>query len=106
MFQDIANYLDEGDSIDAIIIDFFKAFDLDPQDWLLTKLAASGVDPRVIVWVREFLVDRTQRVRVGGQLCKEVKVTPGVPQASVLGPLLFPVYVNEMWRNIDSNIGM
>ena len=106
MFQDIANSLDEGGSINAIIIDFSNAFDLDPQDRLLTKLAALGLDSRVIVCVREFLVGRTQRVRVGGQLCKEVKVTPGVPQASVLGPLLIPVYVNEIWRNIDSNIGM
>ena len=67
-----------GVGIDAIIIDFSKAFDLVLRDWLLTKLAASGVDPRVVVWVREFLVGRTQRVRVGGQLSKKVKVTSGV----------------------------
>ena len=56
-------------------IDFSKAFDLVPHDQLLTKLAASGVDSRVVVWVREFLVGHTQRVRVGGHLSKEVKVT-------------------------------
>jgi hypothetical protein len=47
------------------------------------KLAASGVDSRIVVWVREFLVGRTQRVRVEGQLSKEVRVTSGVPQDSV-----------------------
>ena len=62
------------------------------------------MDLRVVVWVREFLVGHTQRVRVGGQLSKEVKVTSGVPQGSILGPLLFLVYVNDIWRNTDSSI--
>jgi hypothetical protein len=62
------------------------------------------VDTRVVVWVREFLLGHTQRVRVGGQLSKKVKVTSGLPQGSVLGPLQFLVYVNNMWRNIDSSI--
>jgi len=81
--QDIADSLDTVADIDAIIIDFSKVFDLVPHDRLLTKLAASGVDSRVVVGVREFLADRTQRVRVGGQLTKEVKVTSGAPQGSV-----------------------
>ena len=90
--------------IDAIIIDFSKAFDLVPHDLLLTKLASSGVDSSVVVWARAFLVGRTQRVRVGGQLIKEGKVTSGVLQGNVLGPLLFLVYVNGIWRNTNTNI--
>jgi len=66
------------------------------------KLAASVVDSRVVVWGREFFVDRTQRVSVGGQISKDVKLTPAVPQGSVLAPLLFLVYVNDIWMNIDS----
>jgi Reverse transcriptase (RNA-dependent DNA polymerase). len=62
------------------------------------------VDPRVVVWVSEFLVGRTKRVRVEGQLSKEFKVTSGVPQGSIFGPLLFLVYVNDIWRNTDSSI--
>ena len=73
--QDIADSLDEGVGIDAIIIDFSKAFELVPHDQLLMKLAASGVDSRVVVWVWELLVGRRQRVREGGKLTKEVKVT-------------------------------
>ena len=63
--EDKADSLYEGVGTDAIIIDVSKAFDFVPNDQLLTKLAASGVDSRVVVWVREFLVGRTQRVRVG-----------------------------------------
>jgi hypothetical protein len=71
--QDIADSLDNGDRLDAIVIDFSKASDLIPHDRLLAKIAATGVDSRVVVWVREYLLGRTQRVRVGGQLSEEVK---------------------------------
>jgi len=102
--QDTADSLDNGEKIDAITVDFSKAFDLVPHGRLLNKIANSGVDSRVVVWIREFLLGRTQRVRVGGQLSEEVRVTSGVPQGSVLGPLLFLVYVNFIWRNMESTI--
>jgi len=66
--QDIADSLDSGDKIDAIIVDFSKAFNLVSHGWLLAKIANSGMDSKVVVWIREFLVGRTQRVRVEGQL--------------------------------------
>ena len=62
------------------------------------------MNSRVVVWIKEFLLGRTQRVRVGGHLSEEVRVTSGVPQGSVLGPLLFLAYVNDIWRNIESSI--
>jgi len=102
--QDIADSVDNGDRIDAVIIHLSKAFDLVPQGRLLTKIANSGVNSRVVVWIREFLLGRTQRVRIGGQLSEEVRVTSCVPQGSVLVPLLFLAYVNDIWRNTESTI--
>jgi len=93
--------LNEGVGIDAIIIDSSKLFDLVPHDRLLTKLAASGLDSRLVVWVRDFLVGRTQRLRVRGKLSKEVKVTSGAPQGSVSFPLELLVHVNHIWRKIE-----
>jgi hypothetical protein len=66
------------------------------------KLATSGVDSMVVVWVRELLVGHTERVRVGGKLYNEVKIISVVLKATVSGQLLFLVYVNYIWRNNDS----
>ena len=106
VFQDIADYMDNGDRIDAIVIDFSSAFDLVLQDRLLMKIAISVVDSRVVEWVREFLLGRTQRVKVGGQLSEEVSIKSGVPQGSVLGPFLFLAYVNDIWRYSESTISL
>ena len=100
--QDIADTLDNGDRMDAIIVDFSKAFDLVPHGRLLVKIANSGVDARVVEWIKQFLIGRKQRVRVDGELSDEVRVTSGVPQGSVLGPLLFLAYVKDIGRNIAS----
>jgi len=102
--QDFADSLDNVDKINAIIVDFSKAFDLVPHRRLLTKIPNSGVDSKVVVWIREFLLGRTQRVRIGGKLSEEVRTTSGVPLGSVLDPLLFLAYVNDIWKNMESTI--
>jgi hypothetical protein len=79
--QDISDSLDEGVRLNAIIIYFSKAFDL-LHDRLLKKIAASGVDSRVVVWIREFLIGRSQTVRVGWQCSEEVRGTSGVPKGA------------------------
>ena len=104
--RDISDSLVEAARLDAIIIDFSKAFDLVPHDRLLKKIAASGVDSRVVVWIRKFLIHRSERVTVGGRYSEEVRVTSGVPQGSVLVPLLFLSYVNDIWWNIESKLAI
>jgi len=59
---------------------------------------------RRVIWIREFLLDHMQRVRFGGQLSEEVRVTSVVPQGSPLGPFLFLAYINEIWLNTESTI--
>jgi hypothetical protein len=98
--QDIADALYNGDTI----VDFLKVFHLVPHGRQLTKIAKPGVDSTVIVWIREFLLGCTQRVRVGGKLSEEVSVTSHVPQGNLLGPFLFLALVNDIWRNIESII--
>ena len=58
----------------------------------------------MVVWIKEFLIVRSQRVRVWRHYSEEVTVTSGVTQGSVLGPLLFLAYVSDIWRNIESKI--
>ena len=70
---------------------------------LVGYYVASSDSFRVVVWIREFLVGRKQRVRVEGKL-SQVRVTSGVPQGSVLVPLMFLAYVNDIWRNMTSSI--
>jgi hypothetical protein len=100
VIQDIADSLVEGVRTDAIIIDFSKAFDLVPYDRLIRKISKV----RVIKWIKDFLLGRSQRVRVDGQLLEEVPVNSGVPQDSVLGHLLFLAYVNDIWKNSEPTI--
>jgi hypothetical protein len=97
--QDIADSLDKGVRTDTIIIDFSKAFDLVPHDRFLTKITVTRVVLRVVVCVKEFLLRHSQSVRVDGQLSEIIRVTSGVSQGSVLDPLLFLAYVNDIWRN-------
>jgi hypothetical protein len=70
------------------------------------KIAISGMDSRVVTWMREFLLGHTQRVRIGGQLSEEFRVTFGVPQGSVLGPLLLRQWLCNIYEIINNeNIG-
>jgi len=68
----MSDSLDEAARLDAILIDFSKAFDLVPHDRLLKKVTASGVDSKVVIWIREFLTDRSQRVKVGRHYSEKV----------------------------------
>lgn len=102
----ISELLDRGGSIDMIYLDFAKAFDTVPHNRLLMKLSGYGVGGKVLEWIGQFLMKRRQRVSVAGVLSEWEDVLSGVPQGSVLGPLLFVCYINDMPDNIASFLYM
>ena len=104
VFDKLTEMLDQGDNIDVIYMDLAKAFDTVPHQRLLVKLQSYGVRDEVLKWVGNFLDQRRQRVLMAGTCSKWNPVTSGIPQGSVLGPILFIYYINDMPESITSLI--
>ena len=98
--EDIAN----GKAVDAVYFDFAKAFDTVPHQRLLLKLEAYGIRNEPLNWIKDFLNDRHQIVKVNGIESEKRKVLSGVPQGSVLGPILFVVYINDLPEAVKSRL--
>ena len=88
--------------VDAIYLDFQKAFDSVPHKCLIRKLAAYGVTGKILRWIETFLTDRKQIVCVEGSLSNWEDVLSGIPQGSVLAPTLIVVFINDMPDEITS----
>lgn len=86
-----------------IYFDYSKAFDVVNHEILLTKLRCLGINGQILSWVSSFLTDRTLQVCVKGHKSRPKEVLSGVPQGSVLGPLLFLVYINHVASQLSSN---
>ena len=101
-YGNIAKCVDKGFIVDVISMDFSKAFDLVCHSILIDKLRLLGFDNALVNWIESFLVGRTMAVSVSGKLSSERLVTSGVPQGSVLGPILFLIYANFITKDVRS----
>jgi len=95
--------LENGSAVDCVYIDYSKAFDSVVHSKLLTKLSAYGIDGDLYFWIKCFLTDRVQYVVVNGCYSEVHAVVSGVPQGSVLGPILFILYINDIVDVIETD---
>ena len=98
----LAKTLDSGGQTDLIYLDMAKAFDRVPHEKLVYKLEMIGLRSPLLAWIKDYLTNRRHRVIIEGTASDWKPVTSGVPHGSIIGPILFLFYVNDIMENLSA----